>query len=184
MFNLNSRKHSSPVERSNMASGYFHAAHPVRGFTLIELMIVVVIIGIIAAVAIPAYRGSIMKSNRSAAKAALLDLAGREEKYYSLANTYAPDANNANSLGVQLYGTGSTVTFPINVPATGKALYTISAPTVTAAVPATATTAGTPATFTINAVPVAGTIQANDQCGTFTINSAGQQTVSGSGSCW
>jgi type IV pilus assembly protein PilE len=152
------------------------------GFTLVELMVVVVIIGIIAGVAIPAYRGSIMKANRSAAKSALLDLAAREEKYYTLNNTYAFNSADTNltTLAQQLYGSGTTSTFSssvvLNVPATGPTLYTIAAPTVVAA------TAATPTTFTITATPY-GT-QVGDQCGSFTINSAGQQTASGTGSCW
>lgn len=123
-----------------------------------------------------------MKANRSSAKSALLDLAAREEKYYSLSNTYAFNSADTTltTVGQQLYGSGSTITFPINVPGTGPTLYTISAPTVTAA--SNTATSVTPATFSISAVPTGQ--QANDQCGTFTINSAGQQTVSGSGSCW
>jgi type IV pilus assembly protein PilE len=166
------------IQATRLATSKVTRRKSQHGFTLVELMVVVVIIGIIAAVAIPAYRGAVMKSNRSSAKAALLDLAAREEKYYTLANTYAFDSTNTTltTIGAQLYGSGSTTTFPINVPGTGPTLYTIAAPSVTLA------SGATPASFTITATPVNS--QANDQCGSFTINSAGQQTVSGTGSCW
>jgi len=175
---LNPSVWSKGAVKSKTAPKVGHRAE--SGFTLVELMIVVVIIGVIAAVAIPAYKGSVMKSNRAMAKAALLDLAGRQEKYYSLYNNYAFDSSNTTltTLGQQLYGAGSTATFPINVPGTGPTLYTIAAPTVT-----TANAAGTiPATFIFYAVPAGS--QVGDQCGTFSINSAGQQSASGTGSCW
>jgi type IV pilus assembly protein PilE len=49
-----------------------------RGFTLVELMVVIVIASILMAIAIPSYKTSIRKSRRTDAKTALLDLAGRE----------------------------------------------------------------------------------------------------------
>lgn len=59
-----------------------------RGFTLIELMIVVVIIGVIAAIAYPAYQDQVRKSRRSEAKSTLTDAAARMEKYYMDNKTY------------------------------------------------------------------------------------------------
>ena len=59
-----------------------------QGFTLIELMIVVAIIAILAAIAFPSYSDYVRKTRRSDAKASLLELAQREETYYSDWNSY------------------------------------------------------------------------------------------------
>ncbi len=65
-----------------------------RGFTLIELMIAVALVGILAAVALPSYHSVMQKSRRTEAKAALLDLASRQEKFYSLNNKYTATAGD------------------------------------------------------------------------------------------
>ena len=66
-----------------------------KGFTLIELMIVVAIIGILAAIAYPSYMDSVRKSNRSDGKAALSDIAQRLERCYTTFSAY-----NSDSCGV------------------------------------------------------------------------------------
>lgn len=62
-----------------------------RGFTLIEIMVVVALIGILTAIALPSYWNSVMKSRRSSAQSALLDLASREARYYTANNAYIAD---------------------------------------------------------------------------------------------
>jgi type IV pilus assembly protein PilE len=137
------------------------------GFSLIELMVTVVIVAILASIAIPSYNSQIRKSRRTEAKAALLDLAGREERFFSTNNgTYT---NAAASLGY-------TGAFPVTI---GSAYYQIATPTVVAGTPTTL------ASFSIQATPI-GT-QANDGgCTSFTIDSTGKQSAAGSDSanCW
>lgn len=52
-----------------------------HGFTLIELMIVVVVIGILAAIAIPNYQQYIIRSHRTAAQAEMMDIANRQKQF-------------------------------------------------------------------------------------------------------
>lgn len=67
-----------------------------QGFTLIELMIVVVVIAILAAIAFPSYKSSVLKTRRSDAKTALTTAATLEERWYtqSTPNSYTDDINN------------------------------------------------------------------------------------------
>jgi type IV pilus assembly protein PilE len=142
------------------------ARRPQRGFTLIELLIVVAIIGILAAVAFPAYNASVRKSRRADAKTALLDLAQREERFMSTANTYS---NKPADLG---YPSGTA--FPMNVVSGSKAYYTLDF-----------VTAPNQTQFKAKATPIGD--QAKDKCGTFFIEQSGAQTVNGTATaadCW
>ena len=58
------------------------------GFTLIELMVTVAIVGILATIAATSYQSQVMRARRTDARNALLDLAGREEKLFSTTNVY------------------------------------------------------------------------------------------------
>lgn len=75
-----------------------------QGFTLIEIMIVVVIIGILAAIAYPSYTEYVQRGNRTEGQAFLSDVAARQERHFSQNNSYV--TANAN-LG-RLYGTTAT----------------------------------------------------------------------------
>lgn len=65
--------------------------HRMRGITLIELMIVVVIIGFMAVIAYPNYREFAARAKRNEAKAALLQIATNQERFYLQNNTYTCD---------------------------------------------------------------------------------------------
>jgi type IV pilus assembly protein PilE len=94
-----------------------------RGFTLIEMMIVVAIIAIVAAVAIPSYQDSIWKGKRGEAKAAILKALQAEERYYSQNNTYVAYTTTAPS--------GAFPTFSADNLTNSRYLITASGATVT-----------------------------------------------------
>ena len=66
----------------------------IRGFSLIEMMIVVVLISILSAIAYPSYLKQVEKSRRSDGQAKLLKVMGDQERYYSQYNMYTTDINN------------------------------------------------------------------------------------------
>ncbi len=83
------------------------------GFTLIELMIVVTIIGILATIAVPIYRTYVQQAHLAEAKAYLLDIASKERSYkvrnglYCCASSNLSEANLTSGLNVDLNGTGN-----------------------------------------------------------------------------
>lgn len=147
-----------------------------RGFTLIELMVVVVIATILLGVAVPSYMQQIRKSRRTDAKSALLDLAGREERFLST------NGSRYSALAADM----GYAALPAVV---GGGYYRLQAPVVCNTAPCGG---GLPApSFTITAVPVAGSSQAQDAtCQSFTIDSTGRQSALDGGganqttTCW
>lgn len=65
----------------------------IRGFTLIELMIVVVVIATLVGLAFPSYIEFIVRARRSDGQALLLDTAARQERFFFNTNTYTTDTN-------------------------------------------------------------------------------------------
>lgn len=153
---------------------------PTAGFTLIELMITLLIASILLAIAIPTYRHEIQESRRTDAKTALLDLAGREQRYFSVQNSFTTSFVN---LGYASSGNPSSVTV-------GSGYYSISVSVPAAAPDPQAANIAAPS-FSFTATPVAGTSQASDTaCGTFEVDSTGYQAAQNSSStddtavCW
>jgi len=140
-----------------------------RGFTLIEVMIVVVMIAILSAIALPQYRDYVVRSNRSVAKNLLTQIADRQEQFYVSNKEYADALTDLGYPGDTFYadkGSNPLAADP------GDALYTI------------ALDASTATTFTLSATPK--NEQAEDtKCTKFTLNQAGQRTHTGTATdCW
>jgi type IV pilus assembly protein PilE len=113
------------------------------GFTLIEIMIVVAIIGILSAIAYPSYKTYTVKSNRAAAQAFMLNVANREEQYLLDARDYAVITSNDEFNTILKMGT---------MPTDVSKYYTIRVAQI----------ASKARTFRITATPISGTIQAAD----------------------
>lgn len=137
---------------------------PQSGFTLIEVLIVVAIIGIIAAIAVPSYSIYITKANRTDAMNFLSEVAGEQQRYFSENNIYA---GTMKELG---YGTADTANSPenhytvsINQPDDDKTIYILTA------APATG-----------------GKQQGDEECMAFTIDSTGNKGNTGglNSDCW
>jgi type IV pilus assembly protein PilE len=71
-----------------------------NGFSLIELLIVIVIIGVLLSITVPAYNGYVQESRRADAQAALLDIAARQERFVAQNNTYTTEISGGTGLGL------------------------------------------------------------------------------------
>lgn len=126
-----------------------------RGFTLTELMIVVAIIAILAAIAIPSYNEHVTKTRRSDGQAGLLDLANRLERYYSQNNTYATATIAA----------GNAVTDVLTSAQTPEEWYTLSI------------SAQTATSYTLQATPQNAQGTQDTRCQSLTLNNLGVKGV-------
>jgi type IV pilus assembly protein PilE len=129
------------------------------GFTLIELMIVIVILGVLASIAVPQYQEYQQKSRRSEATRTLMQIAALQEQYFLDNRSYADDFTDLN------FPVAGTVTTE-----SGYYAITIDVPD--------------PYTYTMTATPQGP--QANDvQCATLTLDNQGVRGHTGTaGSCW
>jgi type IV pilus assembly protein PilE len=63
-----------------------------NGFTLVEMVIVILILGVLAAISIPSYREYVIRGHRRAAQAAMMEIATRQQQYFVANRTYATKA--------------------------------------------------------------------------------------------
>lgn len=139
------------------------------GFSLIELMVTVVVISILSSLAIPSYLSHVRKARRTEAKTVLLDLAGREERYYNTNNNVY--TNVAANLG---YAPTNSATLVTNLPVLSN-YYQVTITVNPAAIPAPS--------YLITATPLSADQAKDIQCAQFTIDSTGLQTATNA-SCW
>jgi type IV pilus assembly protein PilE len=143
--------------------------HKTAGFTLTELLVTVAIVATIAAVAVPSYRQYVLRANRTDATAALLRLAGNQERFYLQNNTYA-----SNDLMDDPQPAG------LGIDGTERGLYALE-------IDSEDLLAG----YTATATAVAGESQASDEdCASFSITAQGLRSATDSGggdnteTCW
>lgn len=143
-----------------------------RGFSLIELMVVVAVISILAAVAYPSYIDSVRRGHRSDGKAALLDTAQRLERYFT---------ENTKYSGASLV-TGDPKYVAANV--SPEKYYSIafdSAPTSATVCGATSSSSPNEMAYRLCATPIGA--QISDSCGVLSLSSTGARTPT-TERCW
>jgi type IV pilus assembly protein PilE len=115
-----------------------------RGFTLIEILVVMVVIGILAAIAIPSYQSQVRRASRSAAQALMMDIANKEQFYLQSQRTFLDcpsPCTSLTALGIPAMPTDVTNFYTLKIDKDDTA---------------------TPPTFLITATPKTGTRQAAD----------------------
>ncbi|WP_034298344.1 type IV pilin protein [Herbaspirillum sp. RV1423] len=138
--------------------------HRQQGFTLIELMIVVCIVGVLALFAYPSYQGHVRKAKRAEARATLMQAMQQQERHFSQHNRYHAYDNAAGAASFRWFS-GETA---------ASSAYRISA----VACPGDSLQD----CVVLSAAPGGESVDANfsdAQCGTLTLNSRGEKTAAG-----
>ena len=129
-----------------------------RGFTLVELMVVLVIIAILTTIAYPSYQEQVRKTRRADCAAALVGLAAAMERHFSTNSSYTgAAASGANTGSPAIYATqcpldGGAATYNLNI------------------------SAATNTSYTVTATPTGG--QSGDKCGILTLSNTGLKGIS------
>lgn len=131
-----------------------------KGFTLLELLIVVAIVAILAAIALPNYNRYVERTRRADAREALMRVAAAQERFYTNRNSYATD-----------------IAADLSLPVTSESgYYAIT----------TASAGGDTQVYVLTATPQGA--QATDSCGALTINNTGFKAApsdtGANGTCW
>ncbi|OQW94625.1 MAG: hypothetical protein BWK79_05295 [Beggiatoa sp. IS2] len=148
-----------------------------QGFTLIELIIVVTIIGLLSMIAVPTYNNHITKSRRADAKASLMELSQLQESFYGDNSKYAKDLEELGATKFGFKGSGNKFT-------SKEGFYELS-------VEPPKDEAELQKTYTLKAVPIPSDNQESREkslksegCLSFTIDAAGNKKSSPKIDCW
>jgi type IV pilus assembly protein PilE len=162
-------QHSSGLQRTESS-----------GFTMLELMIVVAIIAVLAAIAIPSYQNYVVKTNRSAAEGCMSEYANYMERFYTTNLRYdetPATAGSASAVAVANPVTTTPPTLALDCATTSQ-----TGNNYTYTVPAVSTTG-----YTVQATPINAQLTRDTQCSTLKLNQIGTRTSTGTGTltqCW
>lgn len=131
-----------------------------KGFTLIELMVVVAIVAILATIAVGSYNNSTVRAHRAAAVSYMLEVANMQERYLLDNRDYAPDMATLGAIP----------------PAEVSDFYTITT--------ADDNGASTVPSYYVRAVPKGSQATSDTECGTLELDNLGNRTDAGGSRCW
>lgn len=142
-----------------------------RGFSLIELMTVVLIVAVLSAIALPSYNGYVARARRAEARTALLQAAQFMQRFHAANDRFDEDraGNPVTAVMPQ----------PVRVsPPDGTSLYQLN-PAITT--PGSYTAAVSATAYTLTMAPISGRSMAQDACGRYTLTSEGLRGNLGAG---